>query len=112
MSCDELKFLKFLLQELCFVDPVVDPVVFNQFFMRAGLNDATLIENNDVVGVFDGRDPMRDEDSCPILHDFGKSVENGVFGLGIYVREGIIKDKDFGFNNNGACECAALTLPA
>ena len=79
------------------MDAGVNPVMLKQLFMRAYLNNATLIENDDVVGVFDGRDPMRDEDSCPILHDFGKSTKNGIFGLCINTRKCIIKDKDFRF---------------
>lgn len=38
-----LKFLKFLLQELCFVDASVNPVLFKELFMGTCFDDAALV---------------------------------------------------------------------
>ena len=76
------------------------------------LNDATVVQNNNMIGIFDGRDTVRNKDCRSILHGFVESTEDSIFGFRIYIGECVVKDKDFRFNNNCACECSPLALPA
>ena len=82
----------------------------NQLLVRARFNDASVIEDDNVVGVFDGRDPMRNEDSRAVLHNFVESAENGILRLRVHVCEGIVKDKNFGFDDDRTRQCTPLAL--
>jgi len=46
---------------------VVDSLEGEQFGVRAQLDDA-LVDNGDLIGALDGRQPVGDGDGCPWLH--------------------------------------------
>ena len=74
------------------------------------LDDAALLQYNDLVGVLDGRETVRDDEHRADVAHLLERVLDEDFGLGIDVRGRFVEDQDLGFGQNGAGEGKQLAL--
>ena len=72
----------------CFLcSSAYSPFVPNQLVVRAALDDAALVEDEDLVGVADGRDAVRHDDRRPLPHDAAQPRQNFLLGVGVDRRQ-------------------------
>ena len=66
----------------------------DQVLVRARLDDAAMVEHDDLVGVPHGREPVRDRDRRPPLGEPVERVLDEPFGLGVEGARRLVEDKD------------------
>src|SRR6516225_11521824 len=63
--------------------PGVHTATQQQLPMVAALDDPTVVEHEDLVGIDDRRQPVRDDQGGAVSRNFGEARLNLAFGLGI-----------------------------
>jgi len=79
--------------------------------MRAALDDATAIHDQDQVGGEDGREAVGDDDAGAPLHDALEGLLDERLGLTIQRAGGFIQDQDPGILEDDARQGDALFSP-
>ncbi len=79
-------------------------VVLQEFSVRPLLDDATCLQDNDVVGVLDRRETMGDHQRSAPLQQSSQSLLDDQFGEGIDVRGCLVQYEDARVGNQGAGE--------
>ena len=64
--------------------------------MRARLEKAPLLEDEDPVGAAHGREPVRDEERRAPLREDAEALEHRVLGLGVESRRRLVEDQEVG----------------
>lgn len=90
---------------ICAIEP-------DELVMVASLNDTAALQNDDLVGTADGREPMRDRDRGPAYGQRCESGFHGAFCARIQCACRLIKKKDGRIAQDRACKCQALLLTA
>ena len=80
--------------------------------MRALLHQAALVEHQHLVGVFDGRQAMRDHQRGAIGHQPLQRVLHQAFGLVVERGGGFVEDQDRRILEDRARDREALALAA
>ena len=80
--------------------------------MRALFDDATVVEDDDVVGFEDSVEAVGDGDNGSSLHEAAGGFFEQGFGLGVEAGGGFIKDKEGRVFEEGAGEGKTLRLSA
>ena len=62
--------------------------------MAAGLDDAAVVEHDDLVGVAHGREPVRDRDRRPALREPVERLLHEPLGLGVERARRLVEDED------------------
>ena len=75
--------------ELC-----VEPVLGKKESVETLFGDATLVENNDMVGVANRRETVSDHQSGAPLGEMGERLMDQLFIDGVEMRCGLVKDED------------------
>lgn len=91
-----------LLVELFGVERVVMAPLPDQFRVRAVLGDAAVLDNQDAVGLFDGRQPVGDDKAGPARHYRLHTLLDERFGQRIDRTGRLVHDKDFRPGQDGA----------
>lgn len=78
---------------LCVVNAFIDAVFLRERFVRAALHDATLIHDNNLVGIHDGRDAVGDQNRCA-AHVFVDGFANLRVGFHIHGGKRVIENFD------------------
>jgi hypothetical protein len=87
-------------------------VAFDQFCVSTVFHDLAVVQHGDAVGVAHRRNPVRDEDGGPPLHDLAQMVQDAIFGLGVHTGERVVEHQDAGAADQRARNGRALFLPA
>ena len=101
-----------VLQLLAAVHLVVEAALFQKRGVRAALGDPAVRQHEDLVGVLDGRDAVRDEDRGAPARDRAQAVQDLRFRVRVHRRENVVEDQDARPLGNGACQRGALLLAA
>ncbi len=80
--------------------------------MRAALNHAPLAHYDDLICPFYGGDAVGYENGGALFHQFAKTPENPLLGIGIDAGKGVVQDQNFRPAQNGARQGGALLLAA
>ena len=80
--------------------------------MRTPFSDSSLVENQNLIGVPNGRYAMRHDDGCPLAHRSAKPIENFLLRVGIHRRQRIIENENLRIDQQRACNGGALLLTA
>ena len=64
--------------------------------MGAGLDDPAVVDDEDLVGVADRREPVRDDQGRPALEGGVEGALDRGLGLGVEVGGGLVEDDDRG----------------
>ena len=83
-----------------------------QFVMGTALSDVAVAEDDDLVGVLDGGDAVRNQNCGAALHHGAEAGEDALFGLSVHSGKGIVEDEDARVANDGAGDGASLFLSA
>ncbi len=78
--------------------------------MRAALDDAALIENEDPVRMSHGGKPMRDDDAGAPMHQSLERFVHEAFTFAVECRSGFIEQQDSRVRQNRTGDGDALTL--
>ena len=62
----------------------IESAARHQIFVAALLDDAALVQDDDVVGLAQGGDAVGDEDGGAVFHDLAEVAQNRLFGLGVH----------------------------
>lgn len=71
--------------------------------MRAGFDDATLVEHEDKIGIADGGKTMCNDDARATLHQANHGLLDVHFCSRIDIGRGFIEDEDGGIGQGGSC---------
>ena len=80
--------------------------------MRSALDNAPIVEHENLVGVLDRGDAVRDDDARSLAHHAAEAAKYFSLGVGIHRREGVVEDEDPRILGHGARDRGALLLPA
>ena len=80
--------------ELQVVQRRILAVARQQFGMGTALDDMTLVEHDNLIGVFDGRQAMRDHDRGAILHQPRQRILDQALGFRIQRAGGFVQHQD------------------
>ena len=90
----------------------VDALLRLQFIVSAGLNNAALVEDEELMGVSQGRKPVRDGEGRATFDEPGDGFLDLLLGLEVYAGGGLIEDEDGGVVEDSAGDADALLLAA
>src|SRR5664280_3084442 len=93
-------------------EPPVEALDPQQFSMRAGLDDSTVVQHDDPVGVGEGGEAMGDDEGRRLAAAGFEGVDDQRLGLAVHGAEGIVENKDGGLLEDGAGDRHALPLAA
>ena len=68
----------------------------NEFPMCPGLHDLPMIENEDLIGALNGRQPVGDDQQGAVPPEPVDGGLNGVFGHAVELARRLIENKDLG----------------
>ena len=91
---------------------MINAAALDQFRVRAGLNDAALVQHDNHVRVENGGEPVRDANGRAALHQFVERGLHGAFGFGVERAGGFIQNQNRRVLQNGAGDGEALALAA
>ena len=80
--------------------------------MRASLDDAAVVEDDDVVGVLHRRHAVRDDQHRPPLPDLAQRAQDPLLGLRIDGAQGVVEEEDQRVAHESARDRGALLLSA
>ena len=83
-----------------------------QLRVRALLDHAALVQHQHLVGVFDGRQPVRDDQRRAVGHQVVERVLHQAFGFGVERGGGLVEDQDRRVLQHRARDREALALAA
>src|SRR6185437_3928660 len=78
-------------KQMCIV-----PVLRHQLHMAAALDDAAVLDHDDLVGHAHGGEAVRDQDGDAATGEFAEVFEDGGFGLRIHRSGGFVQHQDVG----------------
>src|SRR5262245_19427463 len=90
----------------------VRPVTRRELGVRATLDDAALVHDDDLVGVLDGGQAMRDHQRGAVAHEFDQRGLDAPLGFIVESRRGLVEDQDGRVLEQGARDGDALLLSA
>src|SRR5712692_6378586 len=80
--------------------------------MRAALDDAARLDDQNLIGAPDGGETMRDDESSAAAHEVAQPLLNERLGFGIEAGSGFVENEDARIGENGAGDGDALFLSA
>src|SRR5258708_26795793 len=92
------------------IEHSVCPFLLQEIHMCALLDDLPALEHNNVIGSFDGRETVRDNQSSTTSEETIKSLLHQLFGKGIDVRRRFVEDQDTRVGQESASERDQLAL--
>src|SRR5262249_6238873 len=98
--------------ELDAVELGVKTVDLEQLVVRALFVDEVVVEDDDLVGVLDRREAVRDRDGRAALHQVLEGVHDDLLRLRVERRRGLVEDEDGGVTDDRAGDPDPLALTA
>ena len=80
--------------------------------MRAGFDHAPMVEHQNLIGIDNGRKPVRDHQGGAVFRNLLQFGLNRFLGFGVERRSRLIEDKDVRIFENRARDGDALLLAA
>ena len=84
----------------------------NQLLMGSHFSDRTAGKHDDLIRMLQRGDAVRNDDVCFACAKCGKVAKDLLLGIRIHGGNGIVQNQDFRVENQRACNCNALLLPA
>src|SRR5690606_37560092 len=82
-----------------------------QFLMAALLNYLPLVQHQDMVGIFDGRHTVGNEDGAFAGHGYAEIAKDVFLGLGVYGRQAVVENQYLWLFDERAGNGYPLLLP-
>src|SRR5438094_1073147 len=94
------------------VEPAIDPRALEQLLVPARLHDRSVLDDHDLVGIPERREPVRDQEYGPALRHAVEGLLDVVLRLGVQVRGGLVEDQEARAPEPGPGDSDALLLSA
>ena len=78
--------------------------------MRAHLDDVTLPQHKDRVRIADGREAMRDDETCARARELGHRMLDETFRTRVDRARRLVENEDFGISQQGTSDGDELAL--
>ena len=88
----------------------IQPIALDEFAVRAGFSNLAVLQHDDAVGVFDGRQTVRDHEGRATFHEPFERGLHLAFGLRIQCGRRFVQDQDRRVFVDRACNRQALAL--
>src|SRR5579875_723545 len=92
--CHHLPLFGGTLRELLVVEPRVETILGQQFFVCTALDNLSLIDHQGEIGGEDGREAVRDGQRGAALHEWLQGGLNQALGVGIQRAGGLVQNED------------------
>ena len=102
--------LELLLIVLKHIETVISALLFEKLGVVALLDDLAVREVDDIIGVLNGREAVRNDQKRTDIHHLFKRILNKHLGLGVDVRGRFVEDHYLGLVHDGARKGDELTL--
>jgi hypothetical protein len=102
--------VELLLEQLAPVHLRVEAAVLEKLTMRAALDDAPFVEDEDLVRILDGRDAVRNYDAGAFAHHAAHAAEYFRLRVRVHRRQRVVEDEDARILRDRACDRGALLL--
>ena len=86
--------------------------MLEELFVRASFGDVALVEHQNLVGAFQGEEPLGNDKGGAPLHERVQRLLNEVFRFGVHTAGGIVQNEDARVGQQGAGDGHPLLLPA
>ena len=93
-TCVPVYLCTWLFRLICFHHPRIRAVFCEQFAVRAGFNDAAFFEHDDLVGLEDGVETVRDGEHGASLHESPRGFFEQGLGFGVEAGGGFVEDEE------------------
>ncbi len=80
--------------------------------MLADADHLAVVQNDDLVRVHNGADALRDDHSCGVGKLLRDAGSDGLVGLVVECREGVVKNQDLGLGGDRSRDTQTLLLTA
>src|SRR5581483_11940018 len=110
--CRLVDMLQFFRELLLAIEVGVKAAASDEILVRAALNDASFVEDQDLVGFLHRRYPVRDDDAGLLVDGGSQAAENHILGLGVDAGQAVVEHEKGRVRDEGARERRALLLPA
>ena len=90
----------------------IKTVICNQIFVGSLFYDATVLHDENLVGVPDGRETMGDDQRSPAAHQVRERILNQPLAFGVECGCGFVEDQDRRILEHGPRDGDALPLAA
>src|SRR6185295_4141726 len=90
----------------------VAPAAGQELLVRAGFDNAAVLDDRDAVGMADGGEAVGDDKAGPAAHEAGQAPLDEPLALGVEVAGGLVEDEDEGVGQDGPGDGQALLLAA
>lgn len=91
---------------------MIEALLRQQGVVRAALDDAALVEDENLIGALDGGQSVRDDEGGASAHESVEGFLHESFGLGVEGRGRFVEQQDAGVLQERPCNRQALALPA
>ena len=88
----------------------VQPAVGQEFFVCAAFHNAAVAKDNDLIGVANRGDAMRDQQGGSMFHDLPEPAEDAFLRIRIDAGKRVVKDQDARVAHQSAREGSSLFL--
>jgi L-ascorbate metabolism protein UlaG (beta-lactamase superfamily) len=86
----------------------IKPVAFGEVFMASAFHDASAFQDEDLVGVPYGGEPVGDDEAGPVFHEAVEGLLDQPFGGVVHAGGGLVEDEDGRVFEQGAGDGEAL----
>src|SRR5437867_10865008 len=90
----------------------INPSQLHQLIVRPTLNNPSIIQHYNLVGIFYCRNAVTDDEARAPLHDDAQTLENLLFSVGINSGERIVENQDPWPTHDCTGDAGALFLAA
>ena len=84
--------------------------MLEQLTMGSALDNMSVMNDHDLIGVLDGGNALGDDNTCTALHHLTQTIEYFGSGMRVNTGKGIIQHQDSRVTQDGACDCGTLFL--
>ena len=90
----------------------VEPTALQQFRMGSDLGQSALVEHQNLIGMLDRGETVRDDQGGPVRYEVGQGILHQTLGLIVERRCGLIQNQDRRIFQDRAGNGKTLFLPA
>ena len=100
-----------IFDETAFAEVGVKAASGKELGVAAAFGDAATFEDENLVGVADGREAVGYDEACAVFHEAVECLLDEALGGGVHAGCGFVEDEDGRIFKEGACDREALFFP-
>ena len=92
------------------IELIIKTALFEELVMGTGFLDGALVEDEDILNIFDGGEAMSDDNGGGFFQGILDIILDEGFGMGVDMGGGFVEDNDFGIMGESASKGDELFL--